>query len=161
MTPLVCGPGSYCADAGIPAVVVWACGTNDAANASDTTASISAVVSRLDQLISQWRSQYPQVVHVIWSPPPGASTDAAFDHDYHGTVLADQYYYEQRQRALSRALISYYGGREDEGIYISATATGVDTDTDYPIDNALHPTSTGYTHLADSMRAAIAAALGY
>lgn len=156
MSPLICGPGAYCSDAGVPTVVVWACGTNDAANTA--AASVGVVIARLDALMSEWRDQYPGVVHVVWTPPPGSDSDVAFDHDYHGTALADQYYYEQRQRALTTALIAYYANREAEGIYLAALATGVDTTNDYPVDNALHPTATGYQHIADAMRAALSGA---
>lgn len=159
MSPLTCGSDAYCSTAGTPDVIVWAAGTNDASQ-SGTVAARNAVLANLDSLIAQWVG-YENTVHIVWTPPPGADNDVPFIANYAGTPMEDQWYWEQRQRSMSRSVISHYAGRESERIYVAATATGVDTANDYPSDNALHPATSGYQHIAKAIRAVIAAAKGY
>jgi len=156
MSPLNCGADAYCRQAGVPDIIVWACGTNDSVGAG-TDGARATVISNLDWLMGLW-ANHKTVRHIIWTPPPGADRDTPFIANYAGTALEDQYYWEQRQRAMSRAVIAHYAGRESERIYVAATATGVDSANDYALTNALHPMTIGYEHISNAVRSVMAGA---
>ena len=157
---LVCGPRAYVNQAGEPSVIVWSCGHNDASGAA-TAAATQAAYDYLDAMIALWRRDYPEVRHVIWTPTYGSSSAAMWAAYFPvGQCSHDQWCWEQRWSEAVRHVLARFGWRQGEGIYLAATATGVDPGAAaYGPGDPVHPTATGYQQIADSLRAVLAAAM--
>jgi lysophospholipase L1-like esterase len=104
---------------------------------------------------------------------PPAGTQDAFGANYKANQTRWQYRHNQHR--LVERMIEQFGGREDENIYIVPTVVNVDCVRNYPtatapanaateeqvtrLSNGVHPASTGYVQIGDTVYAWLKAEL--
>jgi lysophospholipase L1-like esterase len=130
-------------------------------------AKAALVVADYTTLINAFKAYEPGLRFSLGLVIPPAGDQSAFGDDYDSNQTRQRY--RENSLTLSREIITTFGGREGEDIYITPITAGLDPlwSFDYVTENAssrsteqvkrwtsgVHPNSDGYGQIADQIHA--------
>jgi len=152
-----------------PDFVTIELGCNDifGSNEADQQSTIDRTLGFADKLLKAILDAGANTkIGLVMLPPPAASQDA-FGNNY--GCGQTRWQYRRNQHRFTEQMISKYGGRENERIYLIPDYVNVDTEHGFPTEvvpansrtaekitrlaNAVHPSESGYKQMADSIYA--------
>lgn len=160
----------YCQDVNsgkMPDRVTIFLGPNDIFSYQDDTleAGIDKMLKYYDQLLTMIRTDSPSTRIGVMLPVPPAATQDAFGANY--TNGQTRWQYKRNQHRLLERMIAAYDKRSAENIDLVATFVNLDCARNYPAEqvlansrsaekivrqnNGVHPASSGYQQIGDSV----------
>ena len=132
-----------------PDVIVFLLGANDIAHAcmEDFDEWMSSSRSYRRQLLDHIRSVAPEAIIGLVTLPPGNIRNKTYIENYHGNVVLQQFAYNQI-RYVKELLLDY---QDDPAYSIVPIYQMVDRLNDFPENNAIHPTPSGYANFAHAI----------
>ena len=130
-----------------PDVVTFLLGINDCfgANPENPDAKIDEVLDEAEKLLGEFRKASPQAVLAVGLTTPPNARESGFEANYKGRYT--RWGWKRIQHRLVRRMLERLGGRENEGIHLVATETGLDPVAGYPDNNGVHPNPAGYAQV--------------
>lgn len=137
-----------------PDVVTFLLGCNDCFHVNpDNPAAIdthiTTVFGQAERLISAFHKAAPEARLGICLMPPPNSRESGFEANYHGQY--HRWGWKRIQYRLVQREIEHFGSREGERIFLIPTELNLDPVAGYPVDNGVHPNTTGYQQIGDSI----------
>jgi lysophospholipase L1-like esterase len=145
-----------------PDYVLFLLGINDCfgANPEDPAAidaHINRVFTHAETLLKAFRAAAPEAELAVCLTTPPNARESGFEANYQGRY--HRWGWKRIQHRLVERELQQFSGREGERIHIVPTQLGLDPVAGYPVDNGVHPNSTGYHQIAASMHAWLVARL--
>ncbi|HUY93452.1 MAG TPA: SGNH/GDSL hydrolase family protein [Pirellulales bacterium] len=163
----------YCQDVNegrLPDVVTIFLGPNDVFGATDETIEsvIDEMLKHYDELIAMIRQAGPEPCIAAMLPVPPAASQDAFGANYASGQTRWQY--KRNQHRLVERMMTAYGSREAERLYLVPTYINLDCRRNYPTsainpeapdqsgrqNNGVHPAEAGYRQIGDTLYAWLA-----
>ena len=138
-----------------PDIILFFLGCNDIAHAAmdDFSGWLEESRFKRRRLLEHIRSVAPTAVIGLVTLPPANSRNKAYLNNYHGTVVHQQYRYNQ-MTYVKQLMLDY---QDDPAYSIIPIYHDIDPEADYPEDNAVHPNPQGYRKFAISFESWIKA----
>ena len=145
-----------------PTHVIFFLGINDCfgappADPEKLDAHIDRVFGHADTLIAAFRAAAPDAELGICLTPPANARDSGFVANYQDRYT--RWGWRRIQHRMVERQLEHFGQRSAERISVIPTELNIDTESGYPVDNAVHPNAAGYRQLAASMHAWLLARL--
>ncbi|MBQ9089189.1 MAG: hypothetical protein IJY46_10480 [Lentisphaeria bacterium] len=125
-----------------PDIILFFLGCNDIAGAMahQFDDMLMDSINYRKKMLAHIRSVAPEALIGLVTLPPANSRDAAYLENYKGVVVRQQYMFNQM--GYIQQLMGEY--QDDPDYSIIPLYLGIDSDADYPENNAVHPTPEGY-----------------
>lgn len=141
---------------GTPDYVFFMLGINDcfSINPDNPEAAdehIDNVFESAETLIAEFRKAVPHAELAIGLTTPPNSRQTAFEANY-GTRMT-RWRWKRIQHHFVQRQIAQFRDREHEHIYIVPTELNLDPVAGFPVNNAVHPNTSGYSQIAASLHA--------
>jgi hypothetical protein len=131
---------------GPPDLVVFQLGINDVYCQPQ-----DYILKNADTLVGAFRKAAPAASLAVWLTQPVNYTQASFDFAYDAKIKRTDI--KSRQHELAQAFARKFGGREREGLFVIPMNVSLDVVEDYPANDAVHPTVSGYQRLGQTLYA--------
>lgn len=133
-----------------PDVVTFLLGINDcfSANPNDPAAmdkSIGAALENAENLLRAFRAACPQTDFAIGLTTPPNARESAFEANYKGKY--QRWGWKRIQHRLVQRMLTQFGGREAQRIFVVPTELNLDPVDGYPENNGVHPNVSGYQQI--------------
>lgn len=153
----------------LPDIVTIFLGPNDVFSLKDETIDegVERMLTHYDSLIRMVRDTSPTTLLAVMLPVPPAASQDAFGANY--TTGQTRWQYRRNQHRLVEQMLERYARREKDGIHIIPTQTNLDCLRNYPAgsetanartdqkvtrqNNGVHPATSGYHQIGDSLYA--------
>lgn len=123
----------------VPSFAHWSFGSNDIFTIplADVPAAIAASLANFTALFDAWRSDYPEVVHVVSTIWQGNNADAVWTAEYPLGVEPIRKLWLQKVGLFHHAQYEQLGNREDDNLVLNVTHGGLSGWQHY-ISSAFH-----------------------
>lgn len=139
----------------IPDLVLIFLGINDMFSSSrgsdsEIETKLDVVLQRAEIFIQGLREAASGSPVALILPPPGSSSQNAFDAAYGEGIYSASDWQSTRLKLVDR-YIERFSSREDEGVYLVPCCTSVDRQLDYNASDPIHPKNSGYISIANDL----------
>lgn len=143
-------------DSQTPDAVTFLLGINDCFGAPpDKPAAmdkhIDGVLDKAEQLLAAFRKAAPKAVLAVGLTTPPNARESGFEANYKGKY--HRWGWKRIQHRLVQRMMARLGSRTADHIFLVPTELNLDPVAGYPVDNGVHPNSTGYTQIGTSFYA--------
>lgn len=133
-----------------PDVVTFLLGINDcfSANPNDPVAmdkSIGAALENAENLLQAFRAACPGTDFAIGLTTPPNARESGFEANYKGKY--HRWGWKRIQHRLVQRMLTQFGGREAQRIFVVPTELNLDPVDGYPENNGVHPNVSGYQQI--------------
>lgn len=136
-----------------PQVVTFLLGINDCfgANPEDPDAKITEVLANAEKLLAEFHKAAPRARLAVGLTTPPNSRQEAFTANYKDKY--PRWGWKRIQHRLVQRMLTQFGKREKDGLYLVPTELNLDPVDGYPVNNGVHPNAAGYAQIGVSFYA--------
>ena len=133
-----------------PDIVTFLLGINDcfAADPNNPDVKINAVLDNADKLLAEFHKAAPKAILAVGLTTPPNARQEGFTANYKDKY--PRWGWKRIQHRLVQRMLERLSNRESEGIHLVPTELNLDPVDGYPVNNGVHPNTTGYAQIGSS-----------